>query len=1107
MTAEPSRLAEREELLEEIVADFLERLQAGQSEDHKALVDRHPEFAAELEEFFRMRDRVNVVASPLRQAVLNGPPEVTLGDVSQLGDFRIIREVGRGGMGVVYEAHQLSLGRRVALKVLPFAATMDPRQLQRFHNEARAAAGLHHEHIVPVYAVGVDRGVHYYAMQFIDGQTLAEWIRQRQAAPPPARQGKPGAETAAAAIATTERTPHDAVYFRRAADWSAQAAEALEHAHQLGIVHRDVKPGNLMIDGQGKVWVTDFGLARTGTDAGLTLTGDLLGTLRYMSPEQALARHAVVDQRSDVYSLGATLYELLTSEPAFPGTDRQELLRQIAFEEPRPPRRLNPSLPVELETIVLKAMAKDPAERYGTAHELADDLRRFLRDEPIRARRPSLVQRCRKWTRRHRFLVWWAAVAAGVTVVALAVSVAVLARGLVFMAQARTRAEEQAATLRRQLYPTEMRQAYQHFLHGEVESLNALLARYQPGPDEEDLRGFEWYYLRGLAQALPRQRLCYRGHTGQLMCAVFAPDGREVASGDENGEIHLWSPVSGTCRAVLHGHVEDVNGLDFSPDGRTLASAGEDGTVRLWDVATGREWAVLWEICDDVEGVCFSRDGRSLVAPGANGRICLWDVPTRRLKLCIEEAHSNRIYTAVLSPDGLRIATASMDHRLKVWDSGTGQCVREQFLNGVVWDVAYAPDGSRLFTVDASKAVREWDAAEGKALGIVCEVPGLPRAVALSPDSRRIAVGADDGVLRLLDRLQGVPFREAETPSKTTTAVAFAPDGKALVTASRDGTARIWGVGVPPPFEPVAYHSERVTQATFSSNNQLAIWTWHEGLSLRDRLGMRQTGRWTLASNFRDQVFFAPDGHSLAISNTGGSCHTLSVPAPVRTGVLPVLQRFGDSYGGDLHAVAYTPDGKLILHRQDGGFDLIARDGDREQLPDWGVVAETVRIAASPDGRTVAVLFGRSLRIWNWATRAWRGIGDERMASPCVLVYSPNSRLLAVGHDNGTILVLDAGSQEVLARLYSHTSQITGLAYSVDGRTLASSSLDGTVRLWHVDTWQEMFTLDDRRRRGVYSVAFAPDGETLVTAGDRGEGGCNVKLWFGSREEGPVPGR
>jgi serine/threonine protein kinase/Flp pilus assembly protein TadD len=397
-------------VLAELVDQLTARLHAGESIDWEAEARAHPEHAAELRRLvpaLGALDQLSRSADAALPTVGRGPGDDAALVAGVLGDFRIIREVGRGGMGIVYEAEQISLGRRVALKVLPFAATLDPRQLQRFHNEARAAAGLHHTHIVPVHGVGNERGVHYYAMQFIEGRTLADFIAERRGGPPSQVPTRPEADVAPAttsplAAQATSAAPRDAAYFRRVTEWGIQAAEALDSAHAVGVVHRDVKPANLLVDGSGRLWVTDFGLAQVQSDARLTMTGDLVGTLRYMSPEQALAKRVVIDHRTDIYSLGATLYEVLTLQPAFDGADRQELLRQIAFEEPKALRRLNRAIPAELETIVLKALEKNPAERYATAQELADDLERWSRDEPIRARRPSLVQRARKWCRRHR---------------------------------------------------------------------------------------------------------------------------------------------------------------------------------------------------------------------------------------------------------------------------------------------------------------------------------------------------------------------------------------------------------------------------------------------------------------------------------------------------------------------------------------------------------------------------------------------------------------------------------------------------------------------------------------------------------------------------------
>jgi serine/threonine protein kinase len=462
--------AEREQRLNDILLAYVEAVEAGHVPDRRQLLALYPEFASELSDFFEGRDRIEVLSGPLRDFSRSGmiraaleitkeadpktsettkssadvaspaapaiPPSGSAPELGQLGDYRLIREVGRGGMGIVYEAHQISLNRRVALKVLPFAAALDPKQLQRFKNEAQAAAQLHHNFIVPVYAVGYERGIHYYAMQFIEGQSLATMIRElrqmesfrqptpaskesRAAAshdelpstgpytsdspsPPPVQAEHP---TLQATALSTERSLRSVRFYRRVAELGVRAAEALDHAHQEGVVHRDIKPANLLVDVRGNLWITDFGLALFHSDAGLTMTGELLGTLRYMSPEQALGKRTLVDHRTDIYSLGVTLYELLTLNPVFDGHDRQELLNQIANDEPKSPRSLDKSIPVELETIILKAIAKHPTERYASIREMGDDLQRFIEDKPILARRPSFREKAMRWSRRHKPIV------------------------------------------------------------------------------------------------------------------------------------------------------------------------------------------------------------------------------------------------------------------------------------------------------------------------------------------------------------------------------------------------------------------------------------------------------------------------------------------------------------------------------------------------------------------------------------------------------------------------------------------------------------------------------------------------------------------------------
>jgi serine/threonine protein kinase len=456
---------QRQERLQEILLSYVEAAESGKVPDQQEFIAAHPEFADEIAEFLASYQQFNRMATPLResnerragldaiQAALSpnrpvkpgrsteavgvtgsGIPEAELG---QLGDYKLLREIGRGGMGIVYEAEQISLRRRVALKILPFVGGVDSRQLQRFRNEAEAAAHLHHSHIVPVFAVGCERGVHYYAMQFIDGQSLGTLIALMAEGQEKAGDGRLeakekeriiGSSTLAAAAISTEHSARTHRFYRTVATIGKQTAEALEYAHQTGIIHRDIKPANLLLDSRGEVWITDFGLAQFQRDAGLTMTGELLGTLRYVSPEQALAKRGLVDHRTDIYSLGATLYELLTLQPVFDGKDRHALLQQIGFDEPRPPRAIDPAIPVELETIVLKALAKNPADRYGSAQEVADDLQRFLEYKPIQAKRPTVAERARKWMRRHPAFVSATLLFMLVCVIASTVSTVLIAR-------------------------------------------------------------------------------------------------------------------------------------------------------------------------------------------------------------------------------------------------------------------------------------------------------------------------------------------------------------------------------------------------------------------------------------------------------------------------------------------------------------------------------------------------------------------------------------------------------------------------------------------------------------------------------------------------------
>lgn len=449
LSVEPAALrqltAEQKDRLTDILDEYLSALENGMPPDSERLLRDHPDLAEPLTMYLNRLDELHDVAAgfggPSRPSAT--PATASGDDQRRLGDFVLLREVGRGGMGVVYEARQLSLGRRVALKVLPFAAVLDSRQIARFKNEAQAAAQLLHPNIVPVFAVGVERGVHYYAMQFIDGQPLdraiAELRRKSGIACDESSSGDaetPGGGDSAPALAApstchsylTEKSRNRQQYFHTVARLGIQAAEAIHAAHEYGVVHRDIKPSNLMLDAEGKLWVTDFGLARCQSDATLTKTGDIVGTLRYMSPEQALGQTALVDQRTDIYSLGATLYELLTLRLPFSGRDGPALMRQIEQQEPVRLRQWQPEIPADLQTVVLKALAKRREDRYATAQQFADDLRCVLEGKPTAAKPPSMAERLHKWAWRHKRIVTAAAAACLLVAVGLAASTFLIGR-------------------------------------------------------------------------------------------------------------------------------------------------------------------------------------------------------------------------------------------------------------------------------------------------------------------------------------------------------------------------------------------------------------------------------------------------------------------------------------------------------------------------------------------------------------------------------------------------------------------------------------------------------------------------------------------------------
>ncbi|MFN3189983.1 MAG: serine/threonine protein kinase [Aureliella sp.] len=494
----------------ELSREYLEALRAGENPFQEDYLSRVPDLGEDARDYLEGIE----LAFSLEKSPEKSNPSPDEKQQQQdpfigepIGDFRIVKEIGRGGMGIVYEAVQISLGRSVALKVLPFAAALDERHRKRFLLEAQAAAQLHHNHIVPVYAVGCERGTHYYAMQLINGQPISNdlFVTPSRGSTSGGREGTkdtlPWGSTTLPnrSMQASSATP-GWTRFQRIASLIADAAEGLEYAHTCGVVHRDVKPANLLLDTHGKIWIADFGLAQITSGEHVTQTGDMLGTMRYMSPEQASGTRGVVDHRSDVYSLGATLYELLTGKPVFDGQDRQTLLSQVLNDDPKPLRQIEKSTPEELEIITLKALRHSPSDRYETAQHFADDLRRFLSEMPIAARRPTLIDKTRKWARRHPTAVLSALFAMLVMMISLAVTAGVVTHQKSLTQASLSREKIRAAQAEKRLATAQaaademIQMAQNEFTNSPMEEtlrlrlLSAALTYYEALLDDEDLK-------------------------------------------------------------------------------------------------------------------------------------------------------------------------------------------------------------------------------------------------------------------------------------------------------------------------------------------------------------------------------------------------------------------------------------------------------------------------------------------------------------------------------------------------------------------------------------------------------------------------------------------
>jgi WD40 repeat protein/serine/threonine protein kinase len=1019
--------------------------------------------------------------------------------------FRVLRPHAKGGLGAVFVALDGELHREVALKQLLDRHADDPTSRARFVLEAEVTGGLEHPGIVPVYGLGTyGDGRPYYAMRFIRGDSLKEYIDRFHA--DGALRQDPG-----------RRSLELRKLLRRFVD----VCNAIEYAHSRGVLHRDLKPGNIIVGKHGETLVVDWGLAKAlgGADAAEssgerpllpssasgsaeTLPGSALGTPAYMSPEQAAGDLGKLGPRSDVYSLGATLYCLLTGEPPFQGDEIGTVLRGVQKGDFPPPRKLDPAIDRALEAVCLKAMATEAKDRYATPKALADDVERWAADEPVSAYRDRTSARVARWGRRNRPLV------VGLSV-SLVAAVAALSVGNVLVGRQRDRAQanfheaerqrkvavtttralaEKSAELQRQLYVNRVNLALREVNANEINSATNLLSACPVA-----LRGWEWDFVRGLCHQ--EFRTLDQGveptspalHKSRWPVVGLSPDGRRLAAAVAR-DVTIYDTTTGRV-SLTHPQAHDGNifSVVYSPDGLTLATGGSDSAIRLWDARTGESRGTVGSHRSWVYSLAFSPNGSRLLSgsgadPWAEDRtpeMKLWDVAARR------EIHSfpgqnGAVYGLAFHGDGRRASSACADGLVRLWDTEAGALLKTfRGHVGPVFEVAFHPDGRRLASCGLDTTVRQWDIeADGPPLKTLHGHTGFVRSLAISPDGAVLATVGLDKSLRLWDLASGDELNLLRGHRDGLARVRFSRDGAMLATIDILGAVKLWKADTPPRILTRTGHDGWAFCATLSRDGRLAA----SGGWGRILLWDAATGHLlaTLFAHGRrvSGVVFDREGRRLVSSGEDGLIEVWDVDSHARVRTIP-------GHAGGVAAIALHPDGRQLASvGVDQTVKLWDLDSGKEVRAMPWPIKNSSALAFSPNGRLLASAGPGVIRLWDPET----GLATSSLEVPTEelepygdsIAFSPDSGRLAVAGRDAITHILDVTTGREVLALRGHSREVNGVCYFPDGRRIATGSHDATVKIWDALTGEEVFTLRGHTA-GIATVECGRDGRRLIT--------------------------